>query len=60
MKLRCLVTVGWEWVNSLTEITCCFFSSLKTLAIDAENVSPHAVADVPGAGIPVWPVLGDR
>src|SRR5208337_4035403 len=48
-------------------ITCCFFSSLKTLAIAAEAISPHAVVNVPESvsvgrfsGGHHWPVLGDR
>src|SRR5579863_827117 len=47
--------------------TCCFFSSLQTLAIAAEAITPHAVVNVPEgvsvgrfAGDHHWPVLGDR
>lgn len=37
-------------------ITCSFFSSLKTLAISAEAITPHAVVKVPEGGY-VWPVF---
>ena len=37
-------------------ITCCFFSSLKTLAISAEAISPHAVVNVP-EWVSIWPVF---
>ena len=37
-------------------ITCCFFSSLKTLAISAEAISPHAAVNVP-EWVSIWPVF---
>src|SRR5579862_266811 len=47
--------------------TCCFLSSLKTLAIAAEAITPLAVVNVPEiisvgrfSGDHQWPVLGDR
>src|SRR5271165_6328943 len=46
-------------------ITCCFFSSLKTLLMLTEAISPLVSVNVPGfivgrfSGDPHWPVLGD-
>ena len=39
-------------------MTCCFFSSLKTLPMLAEAICPLVRVNVPGPYR--WPVLGDR
>jgi hypothetical protein len=47
-------------------MTCCFFSSLKTLLMLTEAIGPLARVNVPGfivgrfSGDHHWPVLGDR
>jgi hypothetical protein len=47
-------------------ITCCFFSSLKTLLMLTEAIGPLVRVNFPGfivgrfSGDPHWPVLGDH